>query len=57
MFLEARDLGEPQLIGRTRLVIYVSDVNDNAPIITVSFIYLSKGDTGIFLPKNTIIVV
>ena len=46
MFIEARDLGKPQLVGRTRLVIYVSDVNDNSPIITVSFIYHSKDNTG-----------
>nr|CAB3264692.1 protocadherin 18-like [Phallusia mammillata] len=52
IYIEARDLGERvQKLGRTRLVLHVGDVNDNAPVISIS--YIAPSDRNIVFVSET----
>jgi len=45
--VEARDLGKPvQRMGRSRVLLYIGDVNDNRPVISVTYIAPSVDNTG-----------
>ena len=46
LFIEARDGGDPVRVRRAPLVVYIDDVNDNAPDIAITFIAQEKNDIG-----------